>query len=462
MHIHILGICGTFMSGVAIIAKQMGHRVTGSDESVYPPMSTQLAAQGIELMQGYDPKHLDPAPDCVIIGNAIKRGNPIVEYVLDNGLSYTSGPQWLAENVLSGRWVLAVAGTHGKTTTSSMLAWIMEYSGMPVGFLIGGIPGNFGVSARFSNVPFFVIEADEYDSAFFDKRSKFLHFHPRTLILNCLEYDHADIFPNLEAIKTQFHYLLRTVPGSGLIVAADNDKNIQEMVQQDCWTPVQTYDSRQADWRVNLLCEDASEFEVYLHTQCVGVVRWGLLGQHNAHNALAAIAAANHAGVSPEQAITALCQFEGVKRRMEFRGQVQGVSVYDDFAHHPTAIAATLTGLRAKVKHARLIVLVEFASYTMRAGVHRDHLASAFKEADYVLFLKPELDWNIEELLAELPMTARVHKNIEEILADLMAHLQPGDHVVIMSNRGFGGIHEKLLDELQQTQIIDSGSHIFV
>lgn len=461
MHIHILGICGTFMSGLAIIAKQQGHHVTGSDDAVYPPMSTQLEEQGISLMQGYDAAHLNPAPDCVVIGNAMSRGNPEVEYLLEKGIPYMSGPQWLAEHVLLNRWVLAVSGTHGKTTTASLLAWILEYTGTKAGFLIGGIPDNFGVSARYTKVPFFVIEADEYDTAFFDKRSKFLHFHPRTLIINGLEFDHADIFSNLEDIKKQFQYLLRTVPSNGLVISPDHDENVQDVINRGCWTPVETFGLDQARWEANLLADDGSQFEIFYDKTLVGKVNWALLGEHNVYNALAAVAAAHHAGVPAQSAVQALSYFKGVKRRLELKGQVQGISVYDDFAHHPTAIATTLAGLRAKVGKARIIVIMEFASYTMRSGVHRDHLASVFSDANYVLFLRSELEWNVEELAADLPMPARVYNSVAGIIDDVTQHVHTGDHIVVMSNRGFGDIHAKLLQALKAAQIADHGSPIW-
>lgn len=448
MRIHILGICGTFMSGIAVIAKQQGHQVTGSDEAVYPPMSTQLMEQGIKLEQGYAAAHLQPAPDCVVVGNAMSRGKPAVEYMLNENLNYTSGPQWLAENILKDKWVLAVAGTHGKTTTTSMVAWILEYAGLNPGFLIGGIPKNFGVSARYTNSQFFVIEADEYDSAFFDKRSKFLHFHPRTLILNCLEFDHADIFENLEAIKKQFHYLVRTVPGNGLIVNNQLDQNLQDVLHRGCWTPVQNFVGENSPWKINLIKADGSEFEVIYQGEKIGTVKWNLLGEHNLHNALAAMSAAIHAGVNPEQIIAALNKFEGVKRRLELRGEVKGIKVYDDFAHHPTAIATTLAGLRANVKEGRILVAAEFASYTMKTGHHREHLADSFAGADYVVMLKPLLDWDINEVVNNLTMPAKVLNDVPAIIEDLIKEAKPGDHILIMSNKGFGGIHEKLLAAL--------------
>lgn len=462
MHIHILGIGGTFMCGIAVIAKQMGFQVTGSDEQIYPPMSTQLASLGIQVTSGYDPAHLAALkPDHIIVGNAMSRGNPMVEYMLERRLSFSSAPQWLAENVLHDKWVLAVSGTHGKTTTTSMLAWILDYNGLPTGFLVGGIPTNFNFSARYSQVPFFVIEADEYDSAFFDKRPKFLHFWPKTLIVNSLEFDHADIYDNLEAIKKQFQYLLRTVTADGLIISPSHEANIKDVLKRGCWSPVQDFGGENAIWHANQLNADGSHFEVYYHHHHVGTVQWNMLGEHNIHNALAAIAAANHAGVSPQSAIAALNQFQGVKRRLELIGQVHGVSVYDDFAHHPTAITATLNALRAKVGRARIIALVEFASYTMRVGYHREHLAEAFKQADYVLFLKPELDWHIEELISELSMPAHVHQTVDGIIQDVLQQIQANDQILIMSNRGFGGIHQKLLQALRQTEIVERGSSIF-
>jgi len=461
MHIHILGICGTFMSGIAVIAKQQGHRVSGSDESVYPPMSIQLSDLGIRLTQGYDADQLQPAPDLVIIGNAISRGNPAVEYVLEQDIPYVSGPEWLAKHCLQDKWVLAVAGTHGKTSTASMLAWILDYSGMAAGFLIGGIPVNFEVSARYTNAPFFVIEADEYDTAFFDKRSKFIHFHPRTLVLTGLEFDHADIFPDLDAIKTQFQYLLRTVPSNGLIVSAGDDENLKEVISRGCWTSTETFANQKAEWQVQKDVDDSSKFKIYYRGDYQGTLSWSQIGDHNMRNALAAIAAAKHAGVSPEVSISALSQFNGVKRRMELRGQVQGVSVYDDFAHHPTAISTTLSGLRAKVTSARIIAVMDFASYTMRSGVHRDKIADSLKDANYVLMMRPQLDWGVDEVLDELSIPGRVYNNVNDIITDILTHAQSGDHVLIMSNRGFDGIHDKLIKALQTADIGTHGSPLF-
>lgn len=396
MHIHVLGICGTFMGSLAVLAKELGHRVTGSDANVYPPMSTQLQAQGIELMQGYDPAHLEPAPDLVVIGNALSRGNPAVEHVLNKGLPYVSGPQWLADHVLQGRWVLAVAGTHGKTTTTSMLAWVLEHAGMSPGFLIGGVPQNFGVSARLGGTPFFVVEADEYDSAFFDKRSKFVHYRPRTAILNNLEFDHADIFPDLAAIERQFHHLVRTVPGEGLIIRPSAEKALERVLGMGCWTPVQTT-GEGGQWQARLLAEDGSRFEVLFDGIVQGEVDWPLTGLHNVANALASLAAARHVGVVPSQGAAALSEFRNVKRRMEKVAEVRGVTLYDDFAHHPTAIATTLDGLRKQVgADTQVIAIVEPRSNSMKLGAHRDGLPDSVRQADQVLwYAPPNLGWDL-------------------------------------------------------------------
>ena len=452
MHVHILGICGTFMGGVALLAREAGHRVSGSDANVYPPMSTQLEAQGIGLMQGYEPAHLEPAPDCVVVGNVMSRGNPAVEHVLNRDLPYTSGPQWLAEHVLRGRWVLAVAGTHGKTTTSSMLAWILEHAGLSPGFLIGGVPENFGVSARLGTGPFFVVEADEYDTAFFDKRSKFVHYRPRTLILNNLEFDHADIFPDLAAIQRQFHQLVRTVPGMGLIVTNAEDPRLADALALGCWTPTEGFgltEAPSAAWRVADVATDGSAFTITLDGEPAGRVEWSLLGMHNVANALAAVAAARHAGVPVAEAAAALCEFRGVKRRLQVRAQVRGITVYDDFAHHPTAIRTTLAGLRARVDGARIVAVFEPRSNTMRLGVHRAELAGAFAEADEVLlFRPPELPWDLGETAAEMGGRGQVLDSVEAIVDRLAETLRAGDHVVIMSNGGFGGLHGKLAARL--------------
>ena len=451
MKLHILGICGTFMGGLALLAREAGHQVEGSDVNVYPPMSTQLAEQGIELMQGFAAEHLDPPPDQVVVGNAMSRGNPSVEAVLDKGLRYTSGPQWLSEHILQDRWVLAVAGTHGKTTTASMLAWILEFAGLKPGFLIGGVPGNFGISARLGESPFFVVEADEYDTAFFDKRSKFVHYRPRTLIMNNLEFDHADIFPDLDAIKRQFHHLVRIVPGSGLLVVNANDGNLSDVLELGCWTPVETVSagSSPARWQAHPVEADGSHFQVMIDASVQGEVKWGQLGEHNTHNALSAIAAARHAGVPVELAIDALNSFSGVKRRMEKRGEVAGVTVYDDFAHHPTAIATTLAGLRRSKQDSRVLAILEPRSNTMRLGVHSDELAESLHEADLVWLYQPEdLSWDLQAVTSSLPGPATVATDIDELVASVVELARSGDQLIIMSNGGFGGIHEKLLTAL--------------
>ena len=385
MHIHILGICGTFMGGLALLARELGMTVSGSDANVYPPMSDQLAAAGINVSEGYEPKHLQPEPDLVVMGNAMTRGNPSVEYVLNKGLPYVSGPQWLSQHVLQGRWVLAVSGTHGKTTTSSLLAWILEHAGMSPGFLIGGVPDNFGETARLGKTPFFVIEADEYDTAFFDKRSKFVHYLARTLVINNLEFDHADIFDDLAAIQKQFHHLIRTVPSEGLIISPQ-EKAIDQVLAMGCWTPRQSL-GNESDWQATLLKNDGSEFEVSFAGK-TGTVNWSMLGQHNVNNALAAIAAAHHVGVTVAHACEALSAFAGVKRRLELRGEVDNIRVYDDFAHHPTAIATTIAGLRAKIGNKKLVAVLEPRSNTMKMGVHQDALAQSLIQADRVLLLQ--------------------------------------------------------------------------
>ena len=417
------------MGGIALLAREKGHQVTGSDTNVYPPMSTMLTDQGVDIMQGFQPQDIPVDSDILVVGNVMRRGLEIVEHMLDHNLPYTSGPQWLHENILRERWVLAVAGTHGKTTTASMLAWILEYAGLKPGFLIGGVPENFGVSARLGDSPFFVVEADEYDTAFFDKRSKFVHYHPRTVILNNLEYDHADIFPDIQAIKTQFHHLMRTVPGSGLAVVNAQDANLKDTLAMGCWTPVETF--AEGDWRAEYLQADGSEFRVFCKGVEQGVVHWDLLGVHNVNNALAAIVAARHAGVPAEHAVAALAEFQGVKRRMQVRGTVNGVTVYDDFAHHPTAITTTLAGLRAKVGKARIIALLEPRSNTMRMGTHGAAVEAALQVADHAfIYQLPELD------------------DIDALVTAVTDLAQAGDHILVMSNGGFGGIHDKLLANL--------------
>lgn len=452
MHIHILGICGTFMGSLALLAKELGHRVTGSDANVYPPMSTQLQEQGIELLQGYHPEHLQPAPDLVVVGNALSRGNPAVEYMLDVGLPYVSGPQWLAEHVLQGRWVLAVAGTHGKTTTSSMLAWILEYAGMQPGFLIGGVPQNFGVSARLGQTDFFVVEADEYDSAFFDKRSKCVHYRPRTTVLNNLEFDHADIFADLAAIELQFHHLLRTVPSNGLVIYPAREEALQRVIAKGCWTPVQTTGA-DGQWQARLVQDDGSHFAVLLDGVEQGVVQWPLTGLHNVANALSALAAARHVGVTAEHGAQALAEFQNVKRRMQKLACVQGVTVYDDFAHHPTAIASTLDGLRKQVGAQRIIAVIEPRSNSMKLGAHREGLAPSTADADQVFWYAPEgLGWDLASTVANAPVPTQVCSTLDEIIAGVLALAQPDTQVVIMSNGGFGGIHTQLIEALEAMQ----------
>jgi len=453
MHIHILGICGTFMGGIATIARGLGHKVTGSDLNVYPPMSTMLEEQGIEIIQGFDESQLKPSPDIVIIGNALSRGNVAVEYVLNQNIPYTSGPQWLAENVLQQRWVLAVAGTHGKTTTSSMLTWILQANGMKPGFLIGGVAKNFGVSASLGQSDFFVIEADEYDTAFFDKRSKFVHYHPRTVVLNNLEFDHADIFSDIAAIQTQFHHLIRTVPGNGLIIYPVDEKYLSEVIEQGCWTPTAILNEKDSndhasEWRCDALTKDYSEFSVSHNGEVVGALNWELIGKHNMFNGLAAIIAARHIGITPQHAIESLAQFEGIKRRMEVRGVVNNITVYDDFAHHPTAIKTTLDGLRRQVGDARIVAVLEPRSNTMKQGVHAATLAESLKLADYVYALQPDnFDWDLGTALSVLKRS-EVENTVDALLDKLVKILKPDDHVLIMSNGGFGGIHQKLLDML--------------
>lgn len=434
------------MGGIAAIAKAMGHQVTGSDSNVYPPMSTQLEELGIELTQGYAISQFDPRPDIVVIGNALSRGNSAVEYVLDSNIPYTSGPQWLLENVLNQRWVLAVAGTHGKTSTASMLAWILDYAGLAPGFLIGGIPQNFAISARLGDTPFFVIEADEYDSAFFDKRSKFVHYRPRTLVLNNLEFDHADIFANLAEIQKQFHHLLRMLPNSGLAIAPKQDENLTKVLDMGCWSPVQFVGG---DWQIGTPSADGGEFDVLFKSQSFGRVTWDLLGQHNMHNAMMAIIAARHAGVLPGVAIEALGQFINAKRRMEIIGKVRDITVYDDFAHHPTAIASTIQGLRAKVGNARILAVLEPRSNTMKLGVHKETLADSWSQADQVFIFEPtNLSWSMDALLAQSKVTASLHQDMQILEKSILSYVQPGDHVLIMSNGSFGGIHQRLLEQL--------------
>ena len=462
MHIHILGICGTFMGGVAVLAKDAGHTVTGCDANVYPPMSTQLEAQGIKLIEGFDASQTDLNPDVYVIGNVVSRGNPLMEEILNKGLPYISGPQWLAENILHpqgepSKWVLAVAGTHGKTTTSSMLAWILEHAGLAPGFLIGGVPQNFSVSARLpqtpkqdtkSTSPFFVIEADEYDTAFFDKRSKFVHYGPRTAILNNLEFDHADIFADLHAIETQFHHLVRTVPQQGLVVANGKEESLKRVIDRGCWTPVEHFGSNDG-WQGGEADPDGS-FDVLLNGKVVGRVEWELLGEHNRMNALAALAAARHVGVAVEVGIEALGLFQNVKRRMELRGIERGVSVYDDFAHHPTAITTTVAGLRAKVGEARILAVLEPRSNTMKLGVMKQALPASLVDADLVYCFGANLGWDAKEALEPMGAKARVFDNMDALITAIVDEAKNGDQILVMSNGGFGGIHQKLLTQLTQ------------
>ncbi|PID46527.1 MAG: UDP-N-acetylmuramate:L-alanyl-gamma-D-glutamyl-meso-diaminopimelate ligase [Proteobacteria bacterium] len=452
MKIHILGICGTFMGGVAMLASAEGHEVSGSDENVYPPMSTLLTSQGIEIRQGFRVEDIPNDVDQVVVGNVMTRGKPVIEAILDRGIPYTSGPQWLFENVLRDRWVLAVAGTHGKTTTASMLAWILAYAKMSPGFLIGGVPENFGVSARLGETSFFVVEADEYDTAFFDKRSKFVHYRPNTLVLNNLEYDHADIFPDIEAIKTQFHHLVRMVPGKGLIVCNGEEANLRGVLDKGCWTPVESFTSQVngGDWAANLLEPSGQAFEVLYKEELVGVVSWSLMGQHNVSNALASIAAARHVGVPPECAIDALAEFKSVKRRMQLRGEVNGIRVYDDFAHHPTAIATTLSGLRKSVGEQKITTILEPRSNTMRMGVHKARLAESLALADEVLLYQPEgLDWELNDVVHALGSKAALFTSVDDIVSQVSQSARAGDQLLVMSNGGFAGIHDRLLTALE-------------
>lgn len=459
-HIHILGICGTFMGGIAALAKQAGYRVTGCDANVYPPMSTQLESQGIDLIQGFGVEQLELNPDVFVIGNVVSRGNALMEEILNRNLPYISGPQWLAETILRDKWVLAVAGTHGKTTTSAMLAWILEYAGLYPGFLIGGVPENFHVSARLPTLPspasgrggggegvaqgeggFFVIEADEYDTAFFDKRSKFVHYHPRTAILNNLEFDHADIFPDLAAIETQFHHLVRTVPSSGLIVSNARSAALGTVLKRGCWTPVEHF-GEASGWDI-----DANNV-VRLAGVVQGELQWNLLGEHNRQNALAALAAARHVGVPVSHGLAALAEFKNVKRRMEVRGVVNGITVYDDFAHHPTAIATTLEGLRHKVGNARILAVLEPRSNTMKLGVMKDALPDSLHAADQVFCYAGNLGWDAHGALAPLGDKAIVELDLSQLVEKIIQFAQSGDHILVMSNGGFGGIHTHLLDKL--------------
>ena len=448
------------MGSLAQLAKALGHNVTGSDLNVYPPMSTQLERAGIELYQGFSPEQLDPTPDMVVVGNVISRGNPAMEAVLDRQIPYISGPQWLSENLLRDKWVLAVSGTHGKTTTASMLAWILEYAGYKPGYLIGGVPGNFAHSARLGETDFFVIEADEYDTSFFDKRSKFVHYHPNTLIINNLEFDHADIFDDLAAIQKQFHHLIRTVPSQGLVIYPQQDQHVKQVLDMGCWSHTQAIgiDAQQGtepmggNWSVERLTPSGQRFRVFLAGEMVGEVFWQATGEHNVTNALNAIAAARHVGVVPEVACEALSRFEGVKRRMELRGEVNQIKLYDDFAHHPTAIKTTLKGLRDLVGDEYICAVIEPRSNTMKQGIHKDSLGLSAEDADNVIWYQPDtLDWSLEEAVLAQAETQQVsvYDNIDAIVEQVVDISGPA-HIVVMSNGGFGGIHQKILDRLKQ------------
>tara|TARA_R110002072_G_scaffold32211_8_gene98649 strand:- start:22155 stop:23504 length:1350 start_codon:yes stop_codon:yes gene_type:complete len=449
MHIHILGICGTFMGGVAQIASSLGHQVTGSDQNVYPPMSDQLSALGIGLMNGYEPEHLDPTPDLVIVGNTLSRGNRALESVLNRQLPYVSGPEWLYQAVLKDKHVLAVSGTHGKTTTTTILSWILEYSGLNPGFLIGGVAENFGLSARYTGSDYFVIEADEYDTAFNDKRSKFLHYHPKTLIINNIEFDHADIFHDIAAIRREFHHLLRTIPQHAKLIVPSDDFEVEKVIEAGCWTPVERFSGSNAEWTLTDTDRDYQHFSVSKQGEIVGKASWSLIGEHNANNALAAIIAAHDVGISVDKACAALADFKSVKRRLECIYDAKGIRVYDDFAHHPTAIAKTLKALRQHAGKGRLIAIMEPRSNTMRMGVHAKTLANAFIDADLVLlFQANNVDWDIAAHMSDLGDRCRVFTNIDEMISLISKEHQQGDHIVIMSNGAFGGIHKKLVDVL--------------
>ncbi|MBL4585148.1 MAG: UDP-N-acetylmuramate:L-alanyl-gamma-D-glutamyl-meso-diaminopimelate ligase [Pseudomonadales bacterium] len=461
MHIHILGICGTFMAGIAVLAKELGHVVTGSDQNIYPPMSDVLAAKGIDIYQGYDEQQFAVKPDQVVIGNAMSRGNPAVEYVLNNNLNYVCGPQWLSEHVLQGRWVAALSGTHGKTTTTAMLTWILEFAGKKPGFLIGGVAGNFDESARLGDGEFFVVEADEYDSAFFDKRSKFVHYRPRTLVINNLEYDHADIFPDMAAIQTQFHHLVRTVPENGLILSPPGQESIEQVLEQGCWTPRQTVgivDRRNpcagANWQAKRSVNDGSSFGVWFEGKKAADVSWNLCGDHNLNNGLMAIASAHHMGISIEQAAQALSQFGGVKRRMELLASIENIHVYDDFAHHPTAIKTTLEGLRAKVGSEQICAVIEPRSNTMQKGIHQKSLKNAFAAADEVIWHKlPAMEWDLQDLIQGNSTPMQGSDSVDRIIEILVANAKQAAgqprHFILMSNGGFDGIHTRLIKTLE-------------
>lgn len=449
MRIHILGICGTFMAGIALIARSLGHTVTGSDKNVYPPMSTLLENEHIKIIEGYDPSQLNPTPDLVIIGNAMSRGNPCVEYILDNNIAYISAPQWLHDNVLKDRWVIAVAGTHGKTTTAGMINWILEQSNYQQGFMIGGVPGNFDVSARLGNGNFFVIEADEYDCSFFDKRSKFMHYCPKTLVLNNLEFDHADIFDDLSAIQKQFHHLIRLVPSKGLIISPQDDINLKQVLAKGCWSE-QTHTESALGWNAKKLNNDASHFNVYFNNEQVGEVKYSLVGEHNMHNALMAIAAARNVGIAITDACKALASFQNAKRRLELYAEIDSIQLYDDFAHHPTAILATLAALRSKVgSNKRILAVLEPRSNTMKLGISKDEIAPSLGRADEVFIYQPEqLPWLVSDIVDQCIQPAHWSGDLDLLVEMITKTIKPNDVILVMSNGGFGGIHQKIIDKL--------------
>ena len=453
-HIHILGICGTFMGGIAMIAKQMGYHVTGSDTNVYPPMSTFLAENHIEIIPHFEPSQLQPAPDMIIVGNAMKRGNPSIEYMLENNIPYTSGPQWLHDHLLRDRWVLAVSGTHGKTTTTGMLTWILEQNGLEPGFLIGGIAGNFGISARLGKSPYFVIEADEYDTAFFDKRSKFVHYNPRTLIINNIGFDHADIFEDLKAIQRQFHHMIRTIPNNGRILSFAGEQSVEQTLAMGCWSECQ-YVGKDQEWYAERIPHDCTEFAVFHKGEKVAEVHWNIVGEHNMRNGLMAIAAAHHAGVNIQKACEALGTFINAKRRLEVKGNIHDITVYDDFAHHPTEIRATLTALRDKVgANARILAVLEPRSNTMKMGVHKDEIAPALEKADAVFLFQPEtILWKVTDIANALTQPTSHSDELETLVNMIATEAKPTDHILVMSNGSFGGIHQKILDALQKKSI---------
>ena len=454
MHIHILGICGTFMGGVAALARAAGHKVTGCDRNVYPPMSTQLRKLDIEIYEGVDAAQLDIDPDCVVVGNVMTRGIEVVEAMLDRGMPYQSGPQWLAENVLQDRHVLAVAGTHGKTTTSSMLAWILEDAGHDPGFLIGGIPADFGVSARYGGSKFFVVEADEYDTAFFDKRAKFVHYRPQTLVLNNLEYDHADIYRDMDAILWQFHQLMRTVPAAGRVILNAADENLRQLIEQGCWTPVETFGTAdETDWSGRFLDKVERHIGIRGPGGQAGETRWQVGGVHNLENAIAAVAAAASAGVSVEQAVDALSRFQGVKRRMERTATVADIAIYDDFAHHPTAIRKSIVSMRRRYPGHRVLVAIEPRCNTMKMGIHKDTLADSLKDADLVWMYRPDdVGDDFEASLQPLGDKLRLFDDYDRLVDDMSRRVLGGDQVIFMSNGGFGSARQTLTAVLQRTR----------